>query len=300
MLRMRSTACAEIGERKLMPKLVWLADVFRAKGIAVVEEPEWKKRGRAWKGPGGLPEGGVQHHTAPPVPFPVKGLYPKPLGTLDKGRIKCNWNVKQDGTLHLIAAGACNFSTGPGSSVVLEDVKADKPPSGTAISRQLMDDMDGNPFFLNNETDHPGDGSPIPDAQYRTVVLAWVAICEKLGWPPAKVIAHGEWTRRKPDPAWNGKNPHENLQIIRADIAAALQGGPGVLKQDSVLSNGMFNEEPCQVLGPDLIRQLFAARPDDFAGDPAFWADCKAPREEWPDFWRAYLKAVGKKLANEP
>lgn len=283
-----------------MPHLVWLADAFRAAGINVVEEPSWKTRGRAWGGAGGLPDGGMQHHTAPPVPFNVRALYPKPLGTLDKGRIKANWNVKQDGTLHVIAAGACTFSSGPGTNAVLQEVRAGKAPTGTALKRQFMDDADGNPFFLNNETDHAGDGSPIPDPQYLTVVRAWVAVCAELGWPAAKIIAHGEWTRRKPDPAWDDEDSHMNLQRIRADVGAALQGGGiTVARRDPPVPGLPTADEPCQVLGPDLIRQLFAARPDVFQGNPDFWADCRAPREEWPDFWRAYLRAGAKVIAGQ-
>jgi hypothetical protein len=201
-------------------RLTWLGDEFRALGLRVVEEPDWKDRGSDWLA--GRPIGGVQHHTAPPVPYNVRGLY--------KARIKCNFNVKPDGTVHVIAAGACNFSTGPGSKRVLEETLDDLSPSNTAKARGLEDDTSGNRWYINNETDHLGDGGPIPEVQYEAVLACWLAIFRRMGWNPNRLIAHGEWTSRKPDPKWNGKNSHQNLEDLRTDLAAALGGGGTTIK----------------------------------------------------------------------
>lgn len=280
-----------------MPKLTWLADEFRAAGITVVEEDGWKTRGRSWRGVGGLPDGGVQHHTAPPVPFPVTKLY-KPT------RIKCNWNVKPDGTLHLIAAGACNYSTGKGSSVVHDDVKAGRAPTGTALKRRLLDDMGGNSYFLNNETDHSGDGSPIPDAQYQTVLAAWVAVCRKLAWPADKIIAHGEWSRRKPDPAWNGKDSHENAQQIRADITAALHAGDsgGLIAAVGSARPRLTDAAIAAAFNGGIIRRRNGNRykPESVGAVKgiAYWSDPARTDEEWNTvFWPAFDNGVAVRTA---
>lgn len=196
-------------------KLTWLADEFRSIGLHVVEEPDWETRGKAWAK--GRPIGALQHHTAEPVPFPVRSLY-KPV------RIKCNFNVKVDGTVHVIAAGACNFSTGPGSLTVRRETAKGIAPSGTAKARGLVDDTGGNAWYINNETDHLGTGGEIPKVQYEAILGCWTVIFERMGWQAERLIGHGEWTDRKSDPKWNEKDSHQNLEDLRADLSAALGG----------------------------------------------------------------------------
>jgi hypothetical protein len=197
-------------------KLTWLADEFRGVGLHVVEEPGWERRGKAWLR--GRPIGAVQHHTAAPVPHNVRGLYEPKL-------IKCNFNVKPDGTVHVIAAGSCNFSTGEGSEVVRKETAKSIAPSDTAEARRLKNNAGGNSWYINNETDHLGDGGPIPKVQYEAVLNCWLVIFEEMGWPAERLIAHGEWTDRKRDPKWNDKNSHHNLEDLRADLRSALGGG---------------------------------------------------------------------------
>lgn len=196
-------------------KLIWLAEEFRSVGLRVVEEPDWEDRGKAWLR--GRPIGGLQHHTAKPVPYPVRSLY-KPV------RIKCNFNVKSDGTVHVIAAGSCNYSTGEGSLLVRKETAKGIAPSDTAKARRLENDAGGNSWYITNETDHLGDGGQIPQAQYDAILKCWLVIFEKMGWPAERLIAHGEWTDRKTDPRWNKKNSHENLEELRADLRKALGG----------------------------------------------------------------------------
>jgi hypothetical protein len=197
-------------------KLTWLADGFRSIGLRVVEEPNWESRGNAWLR--GRPIGALQHHTAKPVPYPVRNLYTPP-------RIKCNFNVKPDGTVHVIAAGSCTYSTGEGSLTVREETAKGIAPSNTAKARGLANDAGGNTWYVTNETDHLGKGQPIPKAQYDAVLKCWIVIFDKMGWTAERLIAHGEWTDRKTDPGWNEKNSHENLEDLRADLRAALGGG---------------------------------------------------------------------------
>jgi hypothetical protein len=193
-----------------------LADGFRSAGLRVVEEPDWESRGKAWLR--GRPIGGLQHHTAAPVPYPVRSLY-KPI------RIKCNFNVKSDGTVHVIAAGSCNYSTGEGSLVVRTETGKGIAPTGTAKARRLDNDAGGNPWYVTNESDHLGDGTPIPRDQYEAILTCWQVIFGEMGWTAERLISHGEWTDRKTDPAWNEKNSHENMEELRADLRKALGGG---------------------------------------------------------------------------
>ncbi len=174
-----------------------LADLKTA-GLTVVEEPGWKTRGGTWA-VGGKPEGVCQHHTAPPNPYPIKRLY--------NGQIKANMATHEDGTLYLVAYEACNYSTGRGSSVVLnENVRAENPPTANAITRRLTDDKGGNRYFWNYENSHPGDGSPLPSVQLETIVVSNVVVNAHFGLNWKRIISHAEWSRRKIDPRWNGGN----------------------------------------------------------------------------------------------
>ncbi len=213
-------------------KLTWLADEFRSAGLKVAEVAGWEDRGSHWLT--GRPVGAIQHHTAAPVPFPLR--------TLTTPLIRCNFNVKTDGTVHVIAAGSCNFSAGEGDERILDEVRSDISPSGTALARGMATDFGGNAFFINNETDHLGEVQPITDAQYEAALRCWIVIFTKLGWHPNRLIAHGEWRAVKSDPKWNEKDCHQNLEDMRADLATALAGGRlslgeigTVLEEDTML-----------------------------------------------------------------
>ncbi len=203
-------------------RLTWLADGFRSAGLRVVEEPDWLSRGGQWLR--GRPIGAIQHHTARPVPYNVRALY-RPE------RIKCNFNVKPDGTVHVIAAGTCDYSTGPGSKTVRDETARGVAPSGTAKARGLPDDAGGNAWYINNETDHLGHGEPIPAVQYDAVLKCWLVIFDQMGWAAERLIAHGEWTARKVDPRWNDKNCHQNMEDLRADLRSALGSGAPLIHQ---------------------------------------------------------------------
>jgi hypothetical protein len=160
----------------------------------------------------------MQHHTACCVPYPVGRLY--------NGKIKCNTNTKADGTVHIVAAGACNFSSGPGNKRVWKEARAGVAPTGSARSRGLPDDWGGNAFYFNDESDHWGQGQPLPSAHYNARIISWGVICVELGMSPNSIIAHGEHTQRKIDPRWNGKLLHANMVQMRADVRAWIGGSP--------------------------------------------------------------------------
>lgn len=187
-----------------------LADELKAAWPKTRTVTGWGTRGRAWAD--GQPVAVMQHHTALPVPFPVDRLYGRLL--------KANMNTKPDGTIWLIAQGACNYSSGSGSSVVLGEVSDGSPPSENASERGLADDMDGNPWFWNFENDHPGDGSPIPDIQLEAIAVGTQVVLVHYGLTPAHMCSHAEWTRRKRDPYWNGSL--RAIETVRDNVEAAM------------------------------------------------------------------------------
>ncbi len=166
-------------------------------GINVVEQPGWQQRGNRWRKK--KPEGIMQHHTAPPNPYPIRKLYGRPFF-----RIKANMATHEDGTLFLIAYKACNYSSGRGSLKVLkENVRRGIAPTHNALVRGAKS---GNRNFWNYENSHPGDGSPIPQIQLDTIIESTRIVLDHFGLDPEQVISHAEWTKRKVDPNWNGGN----------------------------------------------------------------------------------------------
>jgi hypothetical protein len=162
-------------------------------GLNVRTYSDWDSRGYSWSR--GRPVGIMIHHTAPPVPFPPESL----VGD----KLKANVNTKPDGTVWLLAFKACNYSSGEGSSVVLDEVLAGEVPPANANERKLDDDTNGNPYFWNFENDHLGDGSAIPEVQLDAIAVASAVCLDYWGLPETAVISHAEWTARKSDPYWN-------------------------------------------------------------------------------------------------
>ena len=197
-----------------VPRLDWLADSLRAAGLTVVEEPGWRERGRLWN-----PIAGMIHHTASAPPHPVEELYrTRKRKYSGPRRIKCNFNVKDTGVIHVIAAGCCSYATGPGSRIVLDEIRRDVVPRGPAHERDLPDDHGpGNLHFVNCEADHPGGGEAMPEEQERSIVVAFAAIFREMGLNYHRLIGHNEWTKRKVDPRWNGmKNRTPHLRELLA------------------------------------------------------------------------------------
>lgn len=163
-------------------------------GVNVRQVSGWETRGYEWAR--GKPVGQMVHHTSLPVPYPVDRLY----GSL----LKCNWNTKPNGELWLVAFGACNYSSGSGSSVVLNEVLAGTPPEANARERGLDDDYNANPWFFNGEHDHEGHGEPMPAVQSRTIKVGLEVFNAYFGHSAGNVISHAESTARKTDPYWDG------------------------------------------------------------------------------------------------
>ena len=196
-----------------MPNASDLLTALNAAGLLVVEEPGWRDRGNRWS-VGGMPEGIIQHHTAPPNPYPIRKLY----GPLFY-RTKCNMATHEDGTLYLVAYKACNYSSGYGMNAVLkENVRPSIAPTHNARKRGLKS---GNRHFWNYENSHPGDGSAIPQVQLDTIIESTRIVLDHFELDPEQVISHAEWTARKVDPRWNGSNRTaiEEIREGAADMA---------------------------------------------------------------------------------
>jgi hypothetical protein len=211
-----------------------LAAELREAGLTVEEFDGWETRGISWEH--GAPVAIMEHHTAKPVPFGLENL-----AGVHTGEIKCNANVKPDGTVWLIAFNACNFSSGPGVSQVLNEAIAGTPPTKSALDRKFVpgegkvgqgdDDISGNRFCWNFENDHLGDGSEMPQVQHDAIVLASVVVANHFGLSWRNVIGHAEFTARKKDPFWNGdtrcietvRNHMEVMMMFTAAEAASLK-----------------------------------------------------------------------------
>ena len=125
----------------------WLADALRAEGCTVVEEGDWKHRGRPSSTGSFNPYGVLMHHTGATAstsnPFPSKS-------TLINGRSDlpgplCHVGVGYDGVCHVIAAGRANHGG---------DCRGSGPiPSG-----------DANAMLIGVEIDYNGT-QPISAAQ---------------------------------------------------------------------------------------------------------------------------------------
>ncbi len=180
-----------------------------AAGLTVVEEPGWKTRGGTWAE--SKPVGVMQHHTAPPNPFPIRALYAD-------NKIKANIGTHEDGTVYLIAYRACNYSSGKGSNRVLtQNVRPGNPPTQNAKARNLTDDKGGNRYFWNFENSHPGNGSPMPAVQSDAIAVASSVVNNHFGLSENNMISHAEWTGRKGDPYWDGSR--RIIEKIRSDTA---------------------------------------------------------------------------------
>lgn len=185
-------------------------------GLTVRTLSGWETRGGSWRLRDPFrtriltnqPVGVMHHHTAPPVPYPI--------GALVGSKLKANMNIKPDGTVWLLAYRACNYSSGMGSSVVLNEVLKGVIPSGLARDRGLRDNVNGNPYYWNSENDHWGNGSSIPQIQLDAIVVATQVVQHHFTLPITAAISHGEHTARKIDPRWNGKDAHETLNEIRS------------------------------------------------------------------------------------
>jgi len=199
--------------------------MIEALGVSVVVVDGAWERGSDF--PTGI-VGGMVHHwgseAARRGDVQAGHSYPKSQGGLRTDeRIVDNWFVDQDGTIYLIAAGASNYSSCYGSRQVLNEVREGRWPGGTARQRKLTHNtICGNKYFWNVETEHPGDGSPMPDIQEVAVAALVACMARALNQSIDQVIGHSEWTTRKVDPRWEG--PGNRMPAIRAEALSIFAG----------------------------------------------------------------------------
>ena len=180
-----------------------LADLMRAAGLTVNEVGDWRSRHR----PGVFaPIGVMMHHTAGTAS--LDGIL-KGRTTVVKGKQEflpgplANFHVEKSGAINIVSDGNANHA-GPGSRRVLDEVSQGIAPSGTAAQRGLTDAIGGNRFFYGFENENKGDGiDPWPEAQLDAMARAAAALCRRHCWSSDRVIAHKEWTSRKPDPTFD-------------------------------------------------------------------------------------------------
>lgn len=160
--------------------------------VAVTEVQGWRTRRRpgTW-----APVGVMVHHTAG-----TKSLNVIVSGRSDLAGPLANLHVPKHGAVNLVSAGRCNHA-GTGARLVLDETRRDVAPSGDAVARGLLDGPVGNGLYFGFECENLGNGvDPWPVEQLETIARAAAAVCHSYGWSASRVVAHREWTRRKPDP----------------------------------------------------------------------------------------------------
>lgn len=210
------------------------------------------------------PIGLLNHHTASTNWYPVYKLVNK-----------CNIYVDPAGMAHLISLGY-QADSGMGDPNQLDRIEHHRPivqpQDYTADDR-----INGNPWFVDIEVGHPGDGSPIPAVQRETLLRCNAAICDMLRFDPdTALLGHKEWTRRKIDPRWSFMGVPDTMEQIRHDTVKILE-----------------SELMPRILFEGMIDALFAAD-GEFQGDPNYWKNLidDPTNSEWDDFWAAFTRMV--------
>jgi hypothetical protein len=188
-----------------------LADVVRAAGLVVHEEPGWQTRARSSGGyNSGLPNHVMIHHTAsgpssdgqPDVNYMCYSADARPVANL---------YLSRSGEVWIMAAGATNTNGSGGD------------PCGTIAADSM------NSSAVGIEAGHDGTGEPWPDAQQEAYTTLVAALCEHYGIPVGRTHSHAEWAPgRKIDPAgpsrWAGSGTWDE-NAFRGDVAAGWPGG---------------------------------------------------------------------------
>lgn len=161
--------------------LVWMADVLRAAGCTVIEEPGWKTRGRDRPF---APIGIMFHHDASPAGETSNGADVIVNGRDDLAGPLGNLWLSYDGAWHCCAAGSANHAgTGDGSWGDIDD---------------------GNHDTIGVETDHTTN-EQWTTGQRSEGLRGTDALRRHMGMSDAQVgrriLAHKEWApSRKVDP----------------------------------------------------------------------------------------------------
>jgi hypothetical protein len=196
-------------------------DRVRARGVKVVEMPNWKTTNRNHIGPWSDVFGIVEHHTGSDTvdPYGYAGFLQR--GSSNLIGPLCQFSTAPNGDLYMIGWGRCNHAGG-GDPNVLAAVKADAVPLDRELKPAFGNTtgVDGNRAFYGNEIMYSG-GHPMTAAQLETTLVVDTVICEYHHWTGASVIAHREWSKDKPDPGY------QDQAAKRRMVNARLAGGTG-------------------------------------------------------------------------
>lgn len=112
--------------------------------------------------------------------------------------------VARSGRVHIISGNRSNH-IGLGLRQVLDRTQAGLAPLGDARDAYGLllgiGSISGNGYYIGIEIENDGLGEPYPAAQMRAVYAITTAIFKHYRWSASQLIAHKEWTSRKPDPA---------------------------------------------------------------------------------------------------
>ena len=168
-----------------------LAKALRKRGVKVVEEPGWQRRGH---GKMSRVVGVCLHHTVGPKDgnFPSRDVLVN--GRPDLEGPLCNLGYDRDGKVHVIAGGTAWHAGQP-----------DANSPGVRKLRKHTSAYLGNSTLLGIEMESTGTGpyAKLWTASQRlNLVPLLVALCRIYKLKPSQIIGHKEWApTRKIDPA---------------------------------------------------------------------------------------------------
>jgi N-acetylmuramoyl-L-alanine amidase len=210
----------------------WLAREFRKAGLTVIEVEGWRNRGRPASTGNFDPTSGVTtHHTGTRTTADSPG---PTLRTLIEGRPDlpgplCQWSVRFDGGVVVVAAGRANHAGQVGKVVPFAPLGAD-----------------GNAIFLGDEVDTNGT-QKLPDAQRHAIAVT-----------NAVALKHqrngADRAHRHADISATGKWDIGSLttEQVRSDARAALSA----LEEDDMPAYTDWPEKDRKALAKDVVDEL--------------------------------------------
>lgn len=189
-------------------KTLRLPEVLAEAGIVVKVLPGWTTAHSGgsykWRETPENPAGAIDHHTATSAYTPNRDKASGYLGmgdpSLDNPRL---YQVGGSGRvpIYTIAnAHPAPISSGYGVRAVLDlYVKKDIPFVGKQTQPDDSPQWAGNTHYWNTEVVLDGTGTAMPDEMWETLILFHVAMNDLFGWTPARIIGHGQHTKRKID-----------------------------------------------------------------------------------------------------
>jgi hypothetical protein len=203
---------------------------LKAWSIPYVEEPDWRTRsnGRAW----GDITGFMWHHTGDDA----TDLASKDVirdGHANLSGPLSQFALRDDGVVHVIAAGCANHAGG-GDTAVLAAVRTESydtaPPAPRFTHADLVNGkagtINGNPLFYGVESLYYAKNTPAQRQRMPHLAAAIIWALDRKDpanqWTARSGIGHKEWQRGKVDPNLFG----QTMATLRAETQAYLDTGP--------------------------------------------------------------------------